>query len=775
MIFSVFAGMIGTAFSVLVRRCAHFVCVTYRLLRPSYTLTTSSLARRESRLVNLACSLEAGKVGNQLDTLPRVVVPMVKVWLPESYPESASRKGRMLSCYRHSTESTCLLGRLVEGSSVTQTTRSRKMEKGTPKGTFNTNWELRDCLRVVAPSKTYGNGGSILKGARMYSCGRVRKGSGVQPLKDSLTKESNNLPNKYTKLIKICSLRNKDFKVNDIFSLMCNVRMFEIAYHKLKSNPGNMTPGLNPSTLDGISLEVFLKTISSLKDGSFQFSPGRRVLIPKVSGGTRPLTVAPPREKVVQEVMRMILEAIFEPSFSTNNHGFRPMRSCHSALRQVKTQFGAASFFIEGDISKCFDSFDHHLLIKFLRERISDEKFIQLIWKALKAGYLEFHDVKHSITGTPQGSIISPILANIYLHSLDTFVNDLKLDFDKGKTVQRNPEYRQLEYLRLKALKLDNMEEAKALLKKIQTMKARLPSDPNFRRLYYVRYADDWLIAIRGPLSETREILEKINNFLKNELKLELSASKTLITKPSEKPALFLGTLISISSHSTFYAGKNGQRLKAVSQIQMLAPLDRIYTKLAAANMMDLETKKGIPRFLWYAENKEAIIKLYNSVFRGYLNYYSFANNRSRVASSLEWILKSSCARLLAAKFKLGNISGVVRKFGKDLKGNEKTAFLKPSYKLDVWDFKVNVRELITTLFASGLSAASLLGFSCSKCGSESQVEMHHVRKLKDLNPKLSEIDRIMAKRQRKQIPLCRKCHLEHHVHSSSWGKKITG
>lgn len=204
----------------------------------------------------------------------------------------------------------------------------------------------------------------------MYSSKTKEEGSGIRPYE---------LPKKFTKLVSICERRTIGFKANDIYTLMFNMEMYEAAYKKLKSNPGNMTPGIDQVTLDGISTEVFKKIILSMKDESFQFKPGRRVNIPKANGKTRPLTVAPPRDKIVQEVMRMILEVIFEPTFSENSHGFRPNKSCHTALRQVKTQFGGASFFIEGDISKCFYSFDHQLLIDLIRERISDERFIRLL------------------------------------------------------------------------------------------------------------------------------------------------------------------------------------------------------------------------------------------------------------------------------------------------------------------------------------------------------------------------------------------------------------
>lgn len=231
-----------------------------------------------------------------------------------------------------------------------------------------------------------------------------------------------------------------------------------------------------------------------MKDESFQFSPGRRIQIPKPGKtSTRPLTIAPPRDKIVQEVMRMILEVIFEPLFSNNSHGFRPNRSCHTALRDVKSHFGGATIFIEGDISKCFDSFDHRTLINLVRRKINDERFINLIWKALRAGYMEFNQEHDSIVGTPQGSIISPLLSNIYLNELDIFMQNIKERYDKGKVVSRNPEYRKLEHLRMKATKNgDNTLGAKFLKQgEAQQLKSRLPADPNFRRIYYVRYADD--------------------------------------------------------------------------------------------------------------------------------------------------------------------------------------------------------------------------------------------------------------------------------------------
>nr|YP_010424016.1 hypothetical protein NQV51_mgp39 [Aspergillus sclerotioniger]USH57614.1 hypothetical protein [Aspergillus sclerotioniger] len=749
------------------RRCAWLLLVDKFNQHSSNMLTTSDLVGFERSPMNIACLRKAIDIGTQVKMSRRVVVPMVKTTLFELYLKSTSREGSMLAWNRHCISIETMYVRILIRCDITHIARSNKREEGEPKGTIGNSYELRDHLRIGS-SLIYGDGGSILgnnlpKGARMFSSRANREGSGVRP-----NLNVSELPRKFTKLVEISSKRHDNIKFNDIYTLMFNTKLYEVAYGKLKSNPGNMTPGIDKTTLDGVSLKVFHEIINSMKDESFQFKPGKRVEIPKPNGKTRPLTIAPPRDKIVQEVMRMILEAIFEPTFSANSHGFRPNRSCHTALRQVKTQFGGASFFIEGDISKCFDSFDHNKLIELLKERINDERFIRLLWKSLKAGYVQFNSIKVSIIGTPQGSIISPILSNIYLNKLDKFVNDLKNEFDKGKEARINPEYKHLDYLRQKALKSQDHLTAVKHLREMQKIKARMPKDDNFRRLYYVRYADDWIIAIRGSRSETVSTLDSIGNFIKNELNLDISKEKTLITNPTQETALFLGTQIRISNHVYYYSGNNGQRIRAVSQLIFTAPIDRIQTKLEAASFWDNTHKRSIPRMLWYHENKDTIITLYNSVMRGYLNYYSFVNNYSKLAASVEWILKSSCAQLLAAKFKLGTTLKVIKKFGEDLKGEDRVALVKPSYKKNPWDFKGTKAYVnIKALYSKGLSKATLDGLICSKCESDVQVEMHHVRKLADLNPKLSEIDKIMASKRRKQIPLCRACHLEHHKQST--------
>lgn len=294
----------------------------------------------------------------------------------------------------------------------------------------------------------------------------------------------------------------------------------------------------------------------------------------------------------------MILEVVFEPTFSENSHGFRPARSCHTALRQVRTQFGAASYFLEGDISKCFDSFGHRNLMKVIEAKILDRQFTGMIWKALRAGYFEFHEIKNSIVGTPQGSIVSPLLANIYLDRLDRFMEERIAKYNKGVNAKVNPEYKKLDYLQQKARKAGNNLEALRWLKEKQKIPSRIHADPNFRRMYYVRYADDWIVAIRGPRSDVVKLLQDTKEFLKQELELELSLAKTCITNSTKDAALFLGTEITISDHTYAKKGEQGQYHRVPSQIRLLAPKLRIYKKLASAGFINLTTGKGIPRFL---------------------------------------------------------------------------------------------------------------------------------------------------------------------------------
>jgi len=466
---------------------------------------------------------------------------------------------------------------------------------------------------------------------------------------------------------------------------MYNPRLYEIAYNNLKSKPGNRTPGINPTTLDGFSSDTIAKIIDSLKNQTFNFNPGRRIKNPKASGGTRPLTIATPRDKVVQEVIRMILEVIYEPTFSNDSHGFRKGKSCHTALKEIRTKFGVSSWYIEGDISKCFDSFDHDLLINFLRKKIKDERFIRIIIKALKAGYFEFRLYNHSILGTPQGSIISPILCNIYLDNFDKFVDQLKQAFSKESKARTNL---------MGVLYYNKKRRGHTITDKIKEHKLMLsvPSkdltNPNFKKLLYVRYADDWIIGIKGSLEDCKTILEQLRVFLRDKLKLTLSENKTLITNARYGRANFLGTRIHRGRHPTLNYSLGSFARSNNREIRLEVPLDRIHKKLNDVGL--LKDRTPVPRFIWLNYSKDHIISLYNSVYRGFLFDYSFAMNKHKLSSYLHFVLKTSCAKLLAAKFTLKSQSKVYLEFGKDLKGTDKIGFIVAECGLTAWDFKTS-------------------------------------------------------------------------------------
>lgn len=222
-----------------------------------------------------------------------------------------------------------------------------------------------------------------------------------------------------------------------------NIKNLVTAYELIKSNPGNMTEGVDNTTLDGISMDYFEKTQSLLKAGKFKFSPARRVQIPKPGKKeTRPLTIASPREKVVQKAIQLVFERVYDPKFLTCSHGFRPNRGTHTAILQLDAQFQSVRYIIEADFSKAFDTIPHTELMNILKEDIQCQKTLSLIESGLQAGFVEFGSLHDNLAmGTPQGSILSPLLCNIFLNKLDFFIESLKEKYEVGVKRKTSPEY----------------------------------------------------------------------------------------------------------------------------------------------------------------------------------------------------------------------------------------------------------------------------------------------------------------------------------------------
>lgn len=542
-----------------------------------------------------------------------------------------------------------------------------------------------------------------------------------------------------------------------------------------------VTPGINPTTLDGLSLEVIDNIIWKLRTGHFQFSPGRRIHIPKANGKQRPITIGNPRDKLVLEVMRMVLEAIYEPTFKNTSHGFRPKRGCHSALREINTQFVGCTWWIEGDIKTCFDSIPHSKLVETISRRIKDPRFIELLWKALNAGYMYQNEWSTDIVGVPQGSIISPILANIYLHQLDVFVEELKNEFDSKRTNYhpRTTESINIKYkLEQAKKKIEGPVQRRKVVRKLDTLLRNTPNKkvgPHSNKLMYIRYADDWIVAVNESRQFAKAILEKIRIFCSEVLGLEVSEEKTKITNSYLDKIQFLGTYIRHAKIYLYTRGTNGVKKRVRRGLLLTAPMNRIKNKLRDVGFV--KNNKPRTRLSWIPMTPKQIVSMGNQVLRGYWNYYSFVQNRGPFVSYTHWVIREVVALTLAQKLRLRTRAQAYKKFGSRLtitdltsrgknKEPSKTSLVEPSYRNNSWDFKVNkdVNTKIPALYAQHVSLANLENLSCVVCDSIYRVEMHHIRKMKDLKPKKNSLDYLMAKANRKQVPLCRNCHMKYHA-----------
>ena len=581
-----------------------------------------------------------------------------------------------------------------------------------------------------------------------------------------------------------------DYKYERLYRILFNEEMFYVAYQKLSKKQGNSTKGSDGKNIDGTSLKRIERLIKELKDESYQPQPSRRTYIPKKNGKMRPLGIPAFRDKLVQEVMRMVLESLYEGQFSYQSHGFRPGKSCHTALIYLQNNFIGTKWFIEGDIKGFFDNINHDVLIKILQERIKDDRFIRLIRKFLNAGYLEDWILHRTYSGTVQGGIISPILANIYLDKLDKYMEEYIQNFDKGNRRLRNPEARVLEGRKMtvtKNLKKEKDETKRTALQKeireIEKKRVLIPygveMDDTYKRLKYVRYADDFLIGVIGSKEDCKEIKENIKQFLAEKLKLELSDEKTLITHGT-KPAKFLGFDVYVRDTNLPKRDKSG-KLKRVfgKKVVLKVTTETMRKRLISYDALKIKTNikgkewwKGSPRGYLANNDDLEILDKFNSEIRGFYNYYSIANN-STVLNQFYRIMKESMLKTFGHKYRttrkhLMKKYRVGKEFGvrfKDKYGKEKVRlFYHDGFKRKV-EAKVACFDNIPRS-KYNLARTSLIdrlkARKCEYCGATDNLEMHHVRKLKDLKGKATW-EKHMIARQRKTIAVCFNCHRTMH------------
>ncbi len=570
----------------------------------------------------------------------------------------------------------------------------------------------------------------------------------------------------------------RDLPLENIYRLLYNRNLYLRAYGRIYSNQGATTKGVTAETMDGMSLAKIDRIIEALRYERFRWTPVRRVNIPKPNGTTRALGIPTGPDKLLQEVIRMILEAYYEPQFSDRSHGFRPHRGCHTALSEVAHTWTGTRWFVEGDIKGCFDNIDHEVMLSVLGEKLHDNRFLRLLKYLLTAGYIEDWKYGRTLSGTPQGGIVSPILANIYLDRLDKYVETVLIPaHTRGKARRRSPSYRASARRVATARQTGNHAQAAQLFKQLQQLPSGDPHDPGYRRLRYVRYADDFVLGFIGPKAEAEQIRETLETFLRDTLKLELSRDKTLITHATSQAAKFLGYEL-VNQQANDKHVRHGQR-NANGRIGLRVPAKVIEQHCQAY----MRHGKPAHRSVLIHDEDYSIVDRYQAEFRGVVQYYLLAQNVSHFGR-LHGVMRESLVKTLIAKHKTprrtllrryksvvqteegeracleavkqrgaGQHPLVARFGGISLKRNRQAVLVDRQPE----PYRFHRNELVKRLLAD----------KCEMCGSTVDVEVHHVRALRDLNVKgQGEKPRwvqIMAARKRKTLVVCRTCHMDIH------------
>jgi group II intron reverse transcriptase/maturase len=562
-----------------------------------------------------------------------------------------------------------------------------------------------------------------------------------------------------------------------IYRLLFNPQLYLLAYGRVYANHGAMTPGADGGTADGTSLAGIGRIIGAVRHERYRFQPVKRTWIPKKNGKKRPLGLPSWSDKILGEVIRLLLEAYYEPRFSANSHGFRPGRGCHTALTDVAMTWTGTTWFIESDISDCFGSLDHQVMLSALAENINDNRFLRLIKQMLQAGYLEDWEWNATLSGVPQGGIVSPVLSNIYLDRMDRFAETILMpEYTRGKERKRNPDYTRTASAKQRARKRGDRAAERQLLRQMHSMPSRDPRDPGYRRLRYTRYADDALFGFTGPKAEAEEIRTRLAGFLRDDLKLELSREKTLITHARTQAAKFLGYEITVARDDRKIT--RGQR-EHNGTVQLRVPKAAIKAKCAPY----LKRGKPASRPALKDRDDHAIISTYGAEYRGIVQYYLLAADAWRL-TRLEWVMTTSMLKTLARRHR-STVTKMARKYKAvtDTPHGPRRCFEahveRPGRKTLVARFggiplKRQKRTVINDR-PQGPTArprqkelvTRLLTGQCEWCGQPGPVETHQVRKLADLarpGQPQPEWARLMARKQRKTLIVCAPCHTAIHT-----------
>ena len=561
--------------------------------------------------------------------------------------------------------------------------------------------------------------------------------------------------------------------LDELYRQLFNPQLYLLAYGRIYSNKGAMTPGPDAETADGMTLGKIERIIDAVRHERYRFKPVKRHYIPKKDGKQRPLGLPSWSDKLLGEVIRLLLDAYYEPQFSDRSHGYRPGRGCHTALREVAVSWTGVTWFIEGDISQCFDQLDRSVMLQTLGEKIHDSRFVRLVGQMLQAGHLEDWVWNATLSGVPQGGVVSPILSNIYLDRLDKFVETVLIPgYTRGVRRRRNAEYNRVKSAIARARNQRDHAAARVLRKQLHSLPSADPEDPGYRRLRYVRYADDTLLGFTGPKAEAEEIKRRLAQFLGDDLKLELSEEKTLITHARTEAARFLGYEITIQhNNQTLTRGRRATN----GAVRLRVPREVIKAKCSRY------VARGKPERQPALKNEEdyAIISRYGSEYRGIVQYYLLAGDVWRLGR-LNWVMQTSLLKTLACKYD-SSVLKMNRKYAANVETShgprkclqvivERGAGRKPLVArfggiplIRQKNAVLRDREPILATNPRRELIDRLLKGRCEVCGQAETVQVHQIRNLSDLDkpgrPEQPEWMRIMAKRRRKTLVVCAACH----------------
>jgi group II intron reverse transcriptase/maturase len=571
---------------------------------------------------------------------------------------------------------------------------------------------------------------------------------------------------------------------NELYRQLFNPHLYLMAYGRIYSNKGAMTPGVTGETVDGMSLDKIDRIIDAMRHERYRFSPVRRIYIPKRNGKLRPLGLPTWSDKLVGEVVRLLLEAYYEPTFSDHSYGFRPGRGCHTALRKVAETWTGTTWFIEGDVSDCFGSLDHQIMLDILAEKIHDNRFLRLLQNMLQAGYLEDWEFNATLSGAPQGGVASPILSNIYLHRLDTFVETVLIpQYNQRVHRASNFEYKRTASAIERARKRGDRTQVRELRKRLRNLPSQDPQDPRYRRLRYARYADDHLLGFVGPKAEAEQIKQRLTQFLRDDLKLELSQEKTLITHARTGAAKFLGYEITVQ-HSNRKITRGRRAVNGV--VRLRVPRAVIKAKCA----LYLQRGKPATRSPLVNRGEFDIVATFGAEYRGLVQYYLLAGDVHRL-NRLHGVMRTSMLKTLACKY-----DSTTRKMAAKYKAKIETPHgLRTCHQVVIErsgrkplvarfggiPLKRQPKAVITdriperVIYPRKELPLRLLRGRCEICEQPDDIVMHHVRKLADLGrPGASQPAwaKLMAKQRRKTLAVCATCH--HAIHAETSTASLT-